>query len=541
MRVASDCVSRTTTQSSRVRRLIAGTAAVVATTLFGVQPAAASDFTTVGPLVQVSGAAPAQIADCTDDNVAGQSGTVFPDSEVEPWIDVNPRNTSNIVGMWQQDRWSNGGARGHVVGVSMNGGTSWTQVVLPGVSVCSGSATPETPRNYERTTDPWVSFGPNGVLHQISLSFNDINPPFVPQDEQPGGDFDHALLASTSTDGGLSWTDPVEVIRDLDANVFNDKQSITADPNLASHVYAVWDRLVFPTSERASVIAGFRASSIRGPVWFNRTTNGGTSWEQPRPIYDPGQNDTTIGSQIVVLPAPDGTLVNMFAEDRNDNKGGLRGLNVRVIRSGDRGQNWSGPIQVDRLQTIGVTDPESGAAIRTGDILPDIAVNATNGRLYAVWQDARFSGFQNDSIAFSQSLDGGLTWSSPVKINKTPDRPNDLNEQAFTASVDVAADGTISATYYDFRNNGPETPLLTDYFVVHCHPATTDCTDAANWVNEIRLTNTSFDMLQAPLTTTGFFTGDYEGLASAGNDFTPFFSQPHGGDPSSVFFRRVGP
>jgi hypothetical protein len=30
----------------------------------------------------------------------------------------------------------------------------------------------------------------------------------------------------------------------------------------------------------------------------------------------------------------------------------------------------------------------------------------------------------------------------------------------------------------------------------------------------------------------------YEGLASAGNDFTPFFSQPRGSDPSSVLFRR---
>ena len=30
------------------------------------------------------------------------------------------------------------------------------------------------------------------------------------------------------------------------------------------------------------------------------------------------------------------------------------------------------------------------------------------------------------------------------------------------------------------------------------------------------------------------------GLASVGNAFTPFFSQPHASDPSSVFFRRAG-
>jgi hypothetical protein len=514
---------------------------------FLAQTAAASPFTNVGPLVQVSGVAPPQIANCTADNFRRQSGTVFLNSEVEPWIDVNPTNPSNIVGMWQQDRWSNGGARGHVVGVSVNGGTSWTQVVLPKVTVCSGSGTPATPRNYERTTDPWVSFGPNGTLYQISLSFNDILGPFVPEDEQPGGDFDHALLASKSTDGGLTWTDPVEVIQDLDGNVFNDKQSITADPNLARNVYAVWDRLVFPTSERANVIAGFVTSSIRGPIWFNRSTKGGTSWEQPRQIYDPGQNDQTISSQIVVLPASlNGTLVNLFAEFRSQQDDKLRGWNVRVIRSSNQGQTWSGPIQVDRLQTIGITDPESGDLVRTGDIVPDVAVNATNGRLYAVWQDARFSGFQNDSIAFSQSLDGGVTWSAPVKINKTPTGISAGNQQAFTASVDVAANGTLSATYYDFRNNDSGDPLLTDHFVVHCHPSTpAACTNPNNWVNEIRLTRTngggSFDMLQAPLTTTGFFVGDYVGLASAGNDFTPFFSQTHGTDPSSVFFRRVGP
>jgi hypothetical protein len=38
----------------------------------------------------------------------------------------------------------------------------------------------------------------------------------------------------------------------------------------------------------------------------------------------------------------------------------------------------------------------------------------------------------------------------------------------------------------------------------------------------------------------GFFTGDYEGLSSIGEAFTPFFSQSHGTDPSSTFFRTVG-
>ena len=519
---------------TRRRPLLVIAATLIATAGVGVMPAGASPLVT-GPLTQVSGVSP--FLGCTADNVDGQSGTVFLNSEVEPWIDVNPTNTNNFVGVWQADRWSNGGSRGHVAGVSTDGGLNWTEVVIPKVTVCSGG-TAANGGNYQRATDPWVSFGPTGTLHQISLSFNDIAPPFVPSD------FDHALLASKSTNGGMTWSKPKVVIRDLDANVFNDKQSITADPTNANFVYAVWDRLVFPSSEAASVRSSFTTSAFEGPIWFARSVNNGTSWEPAHEIYDPGQNDQTIGSQIVVPPS--GTLVNLFAEFNNENTDKLRAWTVRVMRSTDRGQTWSAPVLVDRLQSISITDPETGDDVRTGDVLPDVAVDSSSGTsrgtLYAVWQDARFSGFQHDSIAFSQSRDGGNSWSAPIQVNQTPTNISAGNQQAFTASVDVAANGTIAATYYDFRNNTSAPDLKTDYWIAHCHPTTpTACTNRANWTSENRLTDVPFDMRQAPLTTTGFFTGDYEGLASAGNNFTPFFSQTHGTDPSSAFFRRAGP
>jgi len=481
------------------------------------------------PLVQVSGSSP--FAGCTADDVGDQSGTLYPNSEVEPWVEVNPTDEDNIVGAYQQDRWSNGGSRSLVSSFSLDGGTSWTQVVLPKITQCSGGD--ETNGgNYQRSTDPWVTFGPDGVVYQLALSFNDFIPPLTEFD------FDHALLASKSEDGGQTWSDPEVVIRDTDANVFNDKQSITADPDDADDVYAVWDRLVFPTSERANVIAGFVTSAFRGPAWFNRSTDGGDSWETARQIYDPGQNDQTIGNQIVVLP--DGTLVDIFDEIHNDNSKKQRGYSVRVLRSTDEGDTWSGPVFIDLLGTIYVTDPETGDDVRTGDIIPDIAV-APNGDLYAVWQDARLNGGQADAISLSRSTDGGLTWSPRVKVNKTPTNIPIGNQQAFTPSVDVSSDGLVAVTYYDFRNNTAAADLKTDYFVVHCHPGVAvTCTNAADWGDEIQLTDSSFDMRQAPFAG-GFFTGDYEGLASPGSDFGAFFSQPNGTDPASIFFRRVGP
>src|SRR4051812_43262004 len=98
----------------------------------------------VGP-AQVSGLTP--FADCT----AGGPGTVSPGAEVEPWTAVNPANPANIVTEWQQDRWSNGGARGLVVGVTHDFGRHWKKVVVPKISKCSGGA-------YDRASDPGVSF-----------------------------------------------------------------------------------------------------------------------------------------------------------------------------------------------------------------------------------------------------------------------------------------------------------------------------------------------------------------------------------------------
>jgi hypothetical protein len=202
------------------------------------------------------------------------------------------------------------------------------------------------------------------------------------------------------------------------------------------------------------------------------------------------------------------------------------------MRSTDKGVTWSNPIVIDHLQTVGVVDPDTGQAERTGDIIPDIAV-APNGTLYVVWQDSRFSGGVHDDIAFSQSTDGGLTWSRAVKINQTTN-----NAAAFTASIHVAADGTLGATYYDFRNNTPAAGVPTDYWFVHCHSS---CTNPANW-SETHVAG-SFDMETAPFAR-GFFLGDYEGLTSAGNTFMPFFIQTNSGNTANrtdAFFTRVGP
>lgn len=480
--------------------------------------------------VTVSGESP--FAGCTADDVAGQPGTNVPDSEVEPWIDVDPRNPMHLVGGWQQDRWSNGGARGNVAAVSFDGGATWTSVIVPGITLCSGG-------EFERASDPWVSFAPNGDVYFFSL-VTDAAPP----EGREGGFGKNAMIVNRSTNGGLGWGDPVVLARDDNPRFLNDKNTLTADPTDPDFAYAVWDRLQSPNGVVINPENVF-GLGFKGPAVLSRTTDGGRTWSAPTVIYEPGGNNQTIGNQIVV--APDGTLYDFFNEILNfkNNDGDAQfDFTLSVITSRDKGATWSKgkPTRIANMLSralfdqFGVRDPDTNAPIRTGDIIPEVTVDPSDGTLYAVWQDARFSGFAHDSIALSLSTDGGRTWTAPVQVNQTPERPGQL-AAAFTPAVKVSADGTIGVTYYDFRNHAPgASTLATDAFLVRLRRSGT----AVSAIDETRLTPASFDMRRAPVAR-GFFLGDYMGLGVAGNTFLPFFSVTTGTDPANVVLTTVGP
>jgi hypothetical protein len=52
---------------------------------------------------------------------------------------------------------------------------------------------------------------------------------------------------------------------------------------------------------------------------------------------------------------------------------------------------------------------------------------------------------------------GRRTWSPAIKVNRTPTTEPNFDQQAFSPSVDVADDCTVTVTYYDFRNNTAST------------------------------------------------------------------------------------
>jgi hypothetical protein len=477
------------------------------------------------------------------------AGTNYPDAEVEPFVGVNPTDPLNIVAVYQQDRYSNGGSKGIVSSASFDGGLTWEQVAVPADTVCTGG-------KYDRASDPWITFGPDGVAHAMSL---------VTDADPPAGFGDNGMAYNRSTDGGDTWEPAQLLIEDTDPRFLNDKNSMTADPNDPNYVYAVWDRLQNAKADTKLGPAENRVGlGFKGPIYFTRTTNGGDSWEPARKIWESGANKQALGDQIGVLPSNDGgDVLDFFTEFVNaSNRAGHFPRWLSFIRSTDKGASWGQEERVDiefpgsilagrngdstiDVEASPCPDPtEQGSCpIRSGDFIPDIAVDPNNGNIYAVWMDLRFDGgialVDHDNIAFTMSTDGGRTWLPTIKVNQTPTTEPNYDQQAFTPSVAVAADGTVTVSYYDFRYNTPDPgTLLTDYFAVHCHA---NCASAASWMgNETRITPASFDIRRAPYAR-GYFLGDYMGLDTAGNDFLSVFGQAFTQNNSNQYVSRIGP
>jgi hypothetical protein len=432
-----------------------------------------------GSPVRASG--PSPFAACTVGAFDSNSKN-YPGAEVEPFVAVNPTNAQNIIGVYQQDRWSDGGAHGLVTASSNDGGVSWANSFVK----FSNCADPTNP--YLRASDPWVTFDTAGNAYQISISFS--------PDETHS-----AVMVAKSTNGGSTWTDPTALIQDTLGFHFNDKESITGDPTRPGYVYAVWDRGTFPSDMRA--FRSFLGShAFRGQPMFSRTIDGGAHWSIPVGLAN--QNIFTIGNQIGVLP--DGTLVDVFQKFQGSgNQPSPNPLTESVMLSRDAGVTWSQPIDIGLWTPESVHDPDNGNPLRTGNGLPDLAVDPNSGTIYAVWEDGAFSADHHADIAFSRSTDGGHKWSAPIKVNQSPS-----GVQAFTPSVAVSADGTVGVMYYDLRRNDSNPGLPTDAWFVHSHDG------GATWTEQH--VAGSFDVEKAPISR-GYFLGDYEGLATVANDF----------------------
>jgi hypothetical protein len=285
-------------------------------------------------------------------------------------------------------------------------------------------------------------------------------------------DNNNAVGAATSVDGGVTWQNQKPIIADLASDPrqpFNDKESVTADPQLPLNAYAVWDRLVLvpcgpagrshnmPIADDrkwrgASKLAAPGSKSavgaapvlcFEGPTFFSRTMNGGVTWSPPKPIVSNAPDEQTIANQIVV-DHKTGRLYDFYVYFAASGR-----VTVEDIFSDDKGATWSPRQTVNDLDSVGIHDPQMGAPARTGDVIPTPALDPKTGQLYVIWQDNRFNTFGEDDTVISTAPPmTGLTgsWSNPVKVDLSEDRAG------FTGGIKVDDLGQVGVDYYSLRH-----------------------------------------------------------------------------------------
>ena len=305
---------------------------------------------------------------------------------------------ATVVTAFQTGRVFNGGASDIGWATSVNGGVSWTHGFLPGATAAS------TP------TGPCFSASDSSVAYDARDGVWIIS--WLCAHFSGGGIVD--VMVSRSTDGGLTWGDPVTVAA---TGVFYDKNWTVCDNTPSSPFYG----RCYTEFDNAS----------RGDLELMSTsTDGGLTWGDPTPTAD---NIRGLGGQPVVQP--NGRVVVPFE--------GLSGSSgIRSFSSDDGGTTWNASVQISTRSSHTVP------GVRTSP-LPSAEINR-DGTVYVVWQDRRFEpgGGAND-IVLSTSTDG-ISWSP---VSRIPLDPVGSNVDHFIPGLAIdrssaGANTLLALTYY---------------------------------------------------------------------------------------------
>ncbi|TLZ67107.1 MAG: hypothetical protein E6K12_04785 [Methanobacteriota archaeon] len=311
-------------------------------------------------------------------NIKITDGTSPFDYQVEPTMVVNHSGTV-FVG-WKETNGPD--AAGYRVGssYSTDQGLTWAPNILMNQT---------HPNQNCRDSDPWMALDPNDRVHYAYLEYDPNGGSSPPCSSG---------LDVSNTTNGQDWGNVHYIVGQ---GGLVDKDSIAFDS--AGRLYATWDE-----------------GNILAVTWSD---DGGATWA---PVINPGSQSAVLGA--VIVAAPDGTVYLTWWDFGTNN--------IKFESSADRGQTWSAIVRVNDL---------AGSA--PGGFpqypLPAMNVDPNSGAIYVSWADSRNG---NPDIYLASSTDGGKTWAANQRIN-------DNTDSSMQYMVDLAVDGTgkVHAAWEDKR------------------------------------------------------------------------------------------
>ena len=377
-------------------------------------------------------------------------------------------NGSTVIAAFQVGRFFNGGASDIGFARSGDGGATWgTPGFLPGMTFNSGATSP-----YERVSDPSVAYDASHGTWLISSI------PLLPTRAVP------TVFVNRSTDDGRSWSTPVTIPDTASNSIDLDKNWTSCDNTPSSpffgHCYteldnfgdgdrelmststdggATWSApiqtaghdkglggqpVVQPTGR---VIVPFE--SLNGQIQAFVSDDGGASWSKG--IKVDGIRFHRVAGNLRTSPLPtaevahDGTVYVAW-EDCRFRKGCT--ANDIVFSTSSDGVQWSDPARV----------PIDDVTSTADHFIPGLAVDpGTSGAgthlalTYYFYPDANCGGACRLEVGYISSPDGGAHWGDPTQLAG----PMSLSEIAQTSQGPMVGDyistsfsGGLAATVF---------------------------------------------------------------------------------------------
>ena len=338
--------------------------------------------------------------------------------------------------------------------ISADGGMTWFNTFVPGFPSDTSAAGLASPLlGLDGAGDPTIRFDADGNLYAAGIAFNrnfdqqDLNNDtvvFVAKYNYtpgtPGGtstpnsaanppNFTYAFTTVVDR-GAIGFAIPMGQPFGF-AGKFDDKNWLAVDTHPGSPCFGT----VYYSFTKFTGVAG------AFPIVFSRSTDGGATFSEPKPISQKGQNgsNTTQGSNIAV--APDGTVYVVYRTFATRSDPTFR---VQVVRSSDCGQHFGKPVTAAFFnpmprQTVGLS-------YRTPTETWIAADDTSSSVVYVAYMSMAGSP-ANADIFVARSTNGGSTWGVPAKVNDDA-----TSKHQFWPAITVS-NGALHVAWFDLRDS----------------------------------------------------------------------------------------
>jgi hypothetical protein len=364
------------------------------------------------------------------------NGPMLVKNHSESDLRVDPTNPKHLIGT---SKWAvSAEGYNHLLGFfeSFDGGATWPyQGHIPGYE------------GWTDNTDPVGAFDTYGNFYALILPYEfyynpdgthnfHTNPNIEPNPNVPAEAITVSVLRKHGATAAPQWssTGAMDVIASYPSKGREpDKQWITIDTNPSSphknRIYAMW--VVFD-SLTAVPLVSYADANPDGTH---------TAWSKPQRLPTAGNNPQ---GDTYLLPHADGKGTVYTTLTNFTDKSTL--TSILLDRSTDGGVTW------ESVSTVIKNVVAPPAAYPNTNFRDGIENTFGVGRtlvnnqypLYVSWEDYST---QYGNLMISASLDGGLTWSAPSKVN---DNAN-LSIDAFQPNLTTAANGKVLVAFYDRR------------------------------------------------------------------------------------------